>query len=155
MKGIPIVKWLRSLSDSCNKLKQQQSLWHHRPQRIALTTTQQCTKEAVASFMHPNFQILQYNTHKSQKGVMATFLRDSKVLEADVIAVQEPWRNEISDTTHQPAKATHQLVYPGKNEQGTARVCMFISKRIDTASWSHSVVSQDYQILKISHHRGE
>lgn len=86
---------------------------------------------------------------------MATFLRDNKVLGADVIAVQEPWRNEISDTTHQPAKATHQLLYPGKNEQGTARVCMFISKRIDTASWSHSVVSQDYQVLKISYHRGE
>lgn len=31
---------------------------------------------------------------------------------------------------------THQLLYPGNNTQGTARVCMFISKQIDPASRS-------------------
>ena len=43
---------------------------------------------------------------------MATFLRDKAVLEADVIAVQEPWRNDQQHTTHQPATAKFQLLYP-------------------------------------------
>jgi hypothetical protein len=38
--------------------------------------------------------------------VMATFLRDKKVLAANVIAVQEPWKNELQHTTHEPATAS-------------------------------------------------
>ncbi|PCG88662.1 Endonuclease/exonuclease/phosphatase [Penicillium occitanis (nom. inval.)] len=57
------------------------------------------------------FEILQYNTHKSKDEVMATFLRDPEVLQASVIAIQEPWKNEYDDTTHQPSRLTHQLLY--------------------------------------------
>lgn len=63
---------------------------------------------------------------------------------ADVIAIQEPWRNEFTDTTHQPAKATHQLLYLKKTEhrdERPARVCIFISKKIDPARWTYTVVS--------------
>ena len=35
-----------------------------------------------------SFEILQYNAHKSWS-VIATFLMDKKVLQADVVAVQE------------------------------------------------------------------
>ena len=52
-----------------------------------------------------SFEILQYNVRKSWS-VMATFLRDRKVLAVDLIAVQEPWKNELQHTTHQPATAT-------------------------------------------------
>ncbi|OQD67255.1 hypothetical protein PENANT_c176G09235, partial [Penicillium antarcticum] len=45
---------------------------------------------------------------------MATFLRDEKVLAADVIAVQEPWKNQLQHTSHQPATASFQLLYPTK-----------------------------------------
>ncbi|OQD65578.1 hypothetical protein PENANT_c388G10671, partial [Penicillium antarcticum] len=54
------------------------------------------------------FEILQYNVHKSWP-VMATFLRDKRVLAADIIAVQEPWTNELQHTTHEPATASFQL----------------------------------------------
>ncbi|KAL2784222.1 hypothetical protein BJX66DRAFT_90922 [Aspergillus keveii] len=40
---------------------------------------------------------------------MADFLRRKEVLEADIIALQEPWRNPSKDNTHHPAKATHNL----------------------------------------------
>lgn len=83
---------------------------------------------------------------------MAPFLRDPTVLMADVIAIQEPGRNEFTDTTHQPAKATHQLLYPKKTEHGDerpARVCIFISKKIDPARWTYTVISRDYQIVRI------
>ena len=95
---------------------------------------------------------------------MATFLRDKKVLATDVIAVQEPWKNENQHTTHQPATATFQLLYPAKQtsrgqrqvqgqEQDTgppqAGVCLFVSKKMDPATWSCQVISQDYQLLKL------
>ena len=95
-----------------------------------------------------SFEILQYNVHKAWP-VMATFLRDKKVLATDVIAVQEPWKNENQHTTHQPATAAFQLLYPAKQiprgrcqgqgqEQDTgppqAGVYLFVSKTIDPAT---------------------
>jgi hypothetical protein len=79
-----------------------------------------------------NLEILQYNVHRSKDVVMADFLRDPRVLEADIIAIQEPWENPYTDTTHYLAKATHELVYPTANETGgeRTRVCMLVSKRI-------------------------
>lgn len=110
-----------------------------------------------------SFEILQYNAHKAWP-VMATFLRDKKVLAADVIAVQEPWKNENQHTTHQPATATFQLLYPANStprgrRQGQDQerdtdlpppgVCLFVSKKIDPATWSCQLISQDYQLLKL------
>ncbi|KAJ5144459.1 hypothetical protein N7526_001967 [Penicillium atrosanguineum] len=102
---------------------------------------------------------------------MATFLRDSNVLAADIVAVQEPWRNEQQHTTHQPATATFQLVYPAKEtsremdqsgdqDQGPDRhqpgVCFFVSRKIDSSTWSCQLISQDYQLLKLRKaHRGK
>ena len=81
-----------------------------------------------------NFEILQYNTNKAWP-VMATFLRDKQVLQADVIAIQEPWRNDLHDTTHHPASACYQLLYP-KAGSAPPGVCMWISKQIDPTTWS-------------------
>ncbi|RAO74375.1 uncharacterized protein BHQ10_010387 [Talaromyces amestolkiae] len=88
---------------------------------------------------------------------MATFLRDPKALRATVMATQEPWQNEYDDTTHQPARATHQLLYPkSANHDGVrARVALYVSRQIDPATWSHTVISPDYQILKIRYARGD
>lgn len=116
------------------------------------------------------FQILQYNVHKSWQ-VMATFLRDKTVLGADIIVVQEPWKNELQHTTHQPATATFQLIYPskepvdgenaghnGQNNVSSPRqpgVCLFVSKQLDPSTWSCRLISQDYQLLKLRMaHRG-
>jgi hypothetical protein len=111
------------------------------------------------------FEILQYNVHKSWS-VMATFLRDKKVLAANVIAVQEPWKNELQHTTHEPATASFQLLYPtegaarehnqdqreGQNQESDPPppgVCLFISKKLDPGTWSCQLISQDYQLLKL------
>lgn len=110
------------------------------------------------------FQILQYNVHKSWQ-VMASFLRDEKVLEANVVAVQESWKNELQHTTHQPATATFQLLYPSKepigeydssrrdqdNDAGPRQpgVCLFVSKKLDPSTWLCQLISQDYQLLKL------
>ncbi|EED13497.1 reverse transcriptase, putative [Talaromyces stipitatus ATCC 10500] len=86
---------------------------------------------------------------------MATFLRDPTVLQASVIAIQEPWRNEYDDTTHQPARLTHQLLYPKAVDGERARVALYVNKQIDPAKWTHTAISLDYQILHLRHLRGE
>jgi Endonuclease-reverse transcriptase len=103
-------------------------------------------------------QIIQYNTHRSKDKVMATFLRDKKVLEAAVIAVQEPWNNSLNETTHQPAKTTHQLLYPkttGSDNPERPRVALYVAKSIDPSQWTHTAVSRDHQILRIQYKRGD
>ncbi|KAJ3552838.1 hypothetical protein NPX13_g11022 [Xylaria arbuscula] len=52
---------------------------------------------------------------------MATMLRDPKVLEYDILAIQEPWRNPFKETTHHPAKSAFHLCYPKEGEDGPAR----------------------------------
>ena len=42
--------------------------------------------------------ILQYNVRKSRDTVMATLLRDPRIKDLDIIAIQEPWRNSFSET---------------------------------------------------------
>jgi hypothetical protein len=100
-------------------------------------------------------EILQYNVHRSKDVVMADFLRNPRVLEADIIAIQEPWENLYTDTTHHPAKATHEIVYPTSNEcQGErTRVCMFISKRI--GQWTHHAHGRDAYEVRIKREQGE
>ena len=89
---------------------------------------------------------------------MATFLRDEKVLAADIIAVQEPWRNELQHTSHQPATASFQWLYPTKDatqeenqesDPPPPGVCLFVSKKLDPSTWSCQLISQDYQLLKL------
>jgi exonuclease III len=103
--------------------------------------------------MHKLFQILQYNVHRSKNVVMARFLRDPKVLEADIIAIQEPWDNPFQDTTHHPANTTHQLLYP-EQTRGRARVCLYVSRKIDPMKWKHTVHSRDCQELELHYDTG-
>ncbi|KAJ6020305.1 hypothetical protein N7499_003588 [Penicillium canescens] len=79
---------------------------------------------------------------------MADFLRNPRVLEADIIAIQEPWENPYTETTHHPAKATHELVYPTTNETDgeRTRVCMLVSKKI--GQWTHHAHGRDAQEVR-------
>ncbi|KAJ6063538.1 hypothetical protein N7499_012218 [Penicillium canescens] len=54
----------------------------------------------------------------SNDDVVADLLRNPKVLEADIIAIPEPWDNPSIETTHHSAKQTHELVFPSTNETG-------------------------------------
>lgn len=67
--------------------------------------------EQQPTIYHKELQVIQYNTNRSRDQVMATFLRDPKVRQADVIAIQEPWNNP-----HHPANQTYLLRYPKQEE---------------------------------------
>ena len=42
---------------------------------------------------HQELRILQYNVQKSRDVVLASLFQNSKTLEYDILAIQEPWRN--------------------------------------------------------------
>jgi hypothetical protein len=105
--------------------------------------------------LNQSLQIIQYNVDRSCEIVMADFLRRKEVLEADIIALQEPWRNPFKDDTHHPAKATHYMLYPpperNNMEEDRARVCLFVKKALSPGAWSHIAHSRDCQELQIRH----
>ena len=82
-----------------------------------------------------SLSILQYNVRKSRDIVMPTLLRDPKIVDFDILAIQEPWVNPFMDTTHHPAKDLFHLCYPQAEGESSARVCMFINKRLDHTKW--------------------
>jgi len=93
--------------------------------------------------------ILQYNTRKSKDQVIASFLQDPKVLEYDIIAIQEPWRNPYTATTHNPIAQQYHLIFPKDTREQPARVCFFISKRLDNTRWIFNDYSRDLGSLTI------
>jgi hypothetical protein len=75
---------------------------------------------------------------------MATLLRDPRIHEYDILAIQEPWRNPYTATTHHPAKDIFHLCYlAARGEEGRARVCFFVNKRIDHRRWRFREHSKD------------
>jgi hypothetical protein len=100
--------------------------------------------------------ILQYNVRKAKDTVMATLLRDTRVVDFDVLAIQEPWRNPFISTTHHPAKDIFHLCYPiGNEEAGPARVCFFVNKRLDHSRWKFEQHTRDLCTLRISTREGD
>lgn len=100
-------------------------------------------------------RILQYNVRKSRDTVMATLLRDPRVMDYDILAIQEPWRNPSMSTTHHPAKAQFHLCYPAVIEGGPARVCFFVNKRLDNTKWQFKSHTGDTCSLQIQYELGD
>jgi hypothetical protein len=98
---------------------------------------------------HQELRILQYNVQKSRDVVLASLFQDARVLEYDILAIQEPWRNPFIATSYHPLKTHYQLTY--MNDTST-RVCFYINKRIDPSTWSVSFISTDIITLKITNH---
>ena len=96
---------------------------------------------------HQELRILQYNVQKSRDVVMASLFQDSKILDYDILAIQEPWRNSFIATSYHPLKEHFQLTYLDNTE---TRVCFYIHKRIDPSTWSVSYVSKDIISLKLT-----
>jgi ribonuclease HI len=96
---------------------------------------------------HQELRILQYNVWKSRDVVLASLFQDSRILEYDVLAIQEPWRNPFIATSYHPLKAHFQLTYL---EDAATRVCFYINKRFDLSSWNVSYISKDVIALAIS-----
>jgi ribonuclease HI len=98
--------------------------------------------------------IIQYNTHRSRDVVMADFLAKPGVIQADIIAVQEPWENPYNDTTYHPLKQTHELLFPSSLETGSrARVCLYISKNL--TGWTHYAHSEFCQEVRLQTRAGQ
>ncbi|KAJ5148411.1 hypothetical protein N7526_001763 [Penicillium atrosanguineum] len=76
--------------------------------------------------MNKELNNIKYNTRRSKGVMMARFMRDPMVLQARIIAIQEPWANPYQETTHHLAKQSHQLLYPQANQTGglRTRVCL-------------------------------
>jgi ribonuclease HI len=95
---------------------------------------------------HQEIRILQYNVQKSRDVVLASMFRNRKILDYDILAIQEPWRNPFIDTTYHPLKTHFYLTYLA---DGGTRVCYYINKRIDAATWSVAYISKDIISLRI------
>ncbi len=93
-----------------------------------------------------NLSILQYNTRKSRNIVMVPLFQNNNILNIDIIALQEPWRNTRDQTTYHPRKDAFHLVYP---ESDKTRVCFFVNKKIEQSIWTFTVHSPDVISLHI------
>ena len=89
---------------------------------------------------HNRLNILQYNVRKSRDMVMESLLRDPGIYD---FAIQEPWTNPYSATTHHPAKDRFHLCYPTGDTGGPARVCFFINKRMEQTKWRFEEQTRD------------
>ena len=95
---------------------------------------------------HGQLRILQYNVQKSRDVVLASLFKDRRILEYDILAIQEPWRNPFISTSYHPLKAHFHLTYL---EDPSTRVCLYINKRIDPSTWSVTYTSKDIISLNI------
>jgi hypothetical protein len=95
---------------------------------------------------HQELRILQYNVQKSRDVVLAGLFQNPRVLEYDVLAIQEPWRNPFIAKSYHPLKAHFQLMY---SPDAVTRVCFYVNKRVDPGTWSVSFISKDIISLKI------
>lgn len=88
----------------------------------------------------PSLSILQYNVMRSKDKVMASLLRDERMGNFDIIAIQEPWRNSYFNTTHYPCGQSFDLLYP---DDPDVRACFLVNKRIPKARWTATYHSLD------------
>lgn len=63
---------------------------------------------------------------------MAPLLRDRRVLDYSILAIQEPWRNPVVDTTHNPPEtaAEFTLIWPTIHPEAP-KVCMYVRKGLN------------------------
>jgi ribonuclease HI len=87
---------------------------------------------------------------KSRDVVMATLLRDPRIQEYDVLALQEPWRNPFISTTHNPITHSFHICFPNNSREAPARVCFFVNKRIDPNRWRFTDYTRDLSTLEIT-----
>ena len=95
--------------------------------------------------------ILQYNVMKSRDIMMATLLQDQNILEYDILAIQEPWRNPFMSTTHNPISEHFHLSFPQDTKNEPARVCFFINRRLDKTTWKVTERTRDVCTLTIKY----
>ena len=77
---------------------------------------------------------------------MISLFQNNNILDIDIIALQEPWRNTRDQTTYHLRKDAFHLIYPDSDK---AKVCFFINKKIEQSTWTYTVNSADVISLHI------
>ncbi|KAH9221945.1 hypothetical protein DL95DRAFT_509971 [Leptodontidium sp. 2 PMI_412] len=75
-------------------------------------------------------------------------LKDERITEFDIIAIQELWKNDTLNTTHHPCSQHFDLLYCDSPD---TRTCTFISKRISNAKWTAVAHSLDLNTVTIEY----
>lgn len=77
-------------------------------------------------------RILQWNVRHSVDLAMAPMLRDSKITEYTIIAIQEPWINPYQPTTHYPTETARafMLAWPKVPADQHPRVCTYVRRNV-------------------------
>ncbi len=78
---------------------------------------------------------------------MIPLFQNDNILDIDIIALQEPWRNTRDQTIYHLRKDAFHLIYP---ESDKARVCFLINKKIEQSTWTYTVDSADVISLHIN-----
>ena len=99
-----------------------------------------------------NLFILQYNCKNFKNFVITTFLKNSKILKYNVIAIQKSWYNIYQFTIHNSISQTYNFYYANHAncENRKSKVCFFISKRIDIVKIVYKIHSRDVISIKIT-----
>jgi exonuclease III len=87
---------------------------------------------------------------RSRDEVIATLLRDPKIQEYDILALQEPWRNLFTSTTYNPISHSFHLCFPKDSKESPARVCFFVNRKLDPNSWRFTEYTRDLTMLDIT-----
>ena len=95
-------------------------------------------------------QIIQYNTWKSVNKVMAEFMIKEEVRSADILAIQEPWRNPFNGQGYNPSGGPFRLIDAGT---ASTRTAIYLNKRIRTEEFEVRLVSED--LITIALHIGK
>lgn len=107
------------------------------------THSRHCSAHRPISDNERILKILQYNTRKSRE-IMAEAFHRYEIVDYDILAIQEPYRNPFQRTTHHLMKGRFHLLY--MDSRGT-RSCIFVNKRIDPATWNVRYVNEDICVL--------
>ena len=94
-------------------------------------------------------KILQYNIRNGRSNVMIPLLADELTHSYDVLAIQEPWKNDRGPvpTTYNPRNSGFHVVYqPAANN----RVCFYVNKNISPDSWTAAFPSPDIAVLHLT-----
>ncbi len=78
---------------------------------------------------------------------MILLFQNDEILDLDIIALKEPWRNTRDQTKYHPQKNSFHLLY---SENDKARVCFFINKKIDQSTWTYTADGPDIISLHLN-----
>jgi hypothetical protein len=83
--------------------------------------------------MLSQLRILQYNVNHGKEATIILLLRDTRIKEFDILAIQEPWRNPNIATGYNPLRSSFHLAYPPDK---LTRVCFYVNKALHPGKWS-------------------